>query len=302
MQRIGPRGLQATNLKAPLWLPTWRRNATTPANQMFLWLMGVSITTTVGLLGVSSGFLAPVVLIPIPFSAMLAAIAVRSSMRRGGLLTDMKSPSETRQSPYLSREEVRLGLAELAQKDNPDTHEHSKWVAETAVLLGRELGLPDDALSSLYCAGVLHDLGKIAVPKSILEKTGRLSDEELREIRRHPVVGAEIIMAVLPDESDLVNAVRFHHERWDGYGYPEGRRATDIPLAARIIAIVDVFEALTSNRAYRAALTPDQAIVYIRGAAGLHFDAELVRLFEKLYSAGRIRREKWTATIQPSLA
>ena len=302
MQRIGPRGLQGINLNAPLGLPSWRRNATTPVNQMFWWLMGVSIATIVGLLGVSSGFLAPIVLLPIPLSVMLAAIAVRSTIRRWGVGTDMKSQSEMRRSPYLLREEVRLGLAELAEKDNPDTHEHSKWVADTAVLLGRELGLHDDALNSLYCAGVLHDLGKIAVPKSILEKTGRLTDEELREIRRHPVVGAEIIAAVLPDESDLVNAVRFHHERWDGYGYPEGRRATDIPLAARIIAIVDVFEALTSNRAYRAALSPEQAIVYIRGAAGLHFDAELVRLFEKLYSAGRIRREKWIATMQPSVA
>jgi len=185
-----------------------------------------------------------------------------------------------------------LNLAYLAKRDDTGTHEHSRWVAETAVLLGRELGLDDVALQNLYWAGILHDLGKLAVPKAILGKTGRLTEEELIEIRRHPIVGADIVAAVLPNDQDLVSAIRHHHERWDGHGYPAGLRGTEIPLQARIISIVDVFEALTSDRAYRAALSSEQAVVYIRGVSGLHFDSNLVLAFEALYASGRIHRSQ----------
>jgi len=189
-------------------------------------------------------------------------------------------------------EDVRFGLAELAKRDDSRTHVHSKWVAETAVTLGRELGLDDEALRNLYWAGVLHDLGKLAVPKAILGKTGRLTEEELREIQKHPITGADIVAAVLPNDQDLISAIRHHHERWDGYGYPAGLRGTEIPLHARIISIVDVFEALTSERTYRSALSPDQAVVYIRGVSGLHFDSDIVHSFEALYASGRIHRSQ----------
>jgi len=194
-----------------------------------------------------------------------------------------------------SSEDVRLNLAYLAKRDDSGTHEHSRWVAETAVLLGRELGLNDEALQNLYWAGILHDLGKLAVPKAILGKTGRLTEEELKEIRRHPIVGADIVAAVLPNDQDLVSAIRHHHERWDGHGYPAGLRGEEIPLQARIISIVDVFEALTSDRAYRAALSPEQAAVYIRGVSGLHFDSSLVQAFEALYASGHIFRSQLDA-------
>jgi len=190
-----------------------------------------------------------------------------------------------------------LNLAYLAKRDDTGTHAHSRWVAETAVLLGRELGFDAEALENLYWAGVLHDLGKLAVPKAILGKTGRLTEEELKEIRRHPIVGADIVAAVLPNNQDLVSAIRHHHERWDGHGYPAGLRGTEIPVHARVIAIVDVFEALTSDRAYRAALSPEQAVVYIRGASGLHFDSDIVHAFEALYASGRIHRSKSRAEV-----
>jgi len=260
------------------------------------WLFGALSASIVGSVGVVFKWWASNVLLLMFVASLGALLAVRLWQLIWSSLRLAESAIGSRRANAAASEDVRLNLAHLAKRDDLGTHEHSRWVAETAVLLGRELGLDDKALQNLYWAGVLHDLGKLAVPKAILGKTGRLTEEELKEIRRHPVVGADIVAAVLPNNQDLVSAIRHHHERWDGNGYPAGLRGTEIPLQARIISIVDVFEALTSDRAYRAALSPEQAVVYIRGASGLHFDSELVHSFAALYASGRIHRSQPDAT------
>ena len=133
---------------------------------------------------------------------------------------------------------------------------------------------------------MLHDLGKIAVPEFVLQKQGRLSEEEFSEIRRHPSYGADLLASVSTEFRPIADVVRAHHERWDGQGYPLGLHTDEIPLMARIIAIVDVFEALTSERPYREPMGPEHALEYIRNGAGTQFDPRIVPLFESLYERG----------------
>jgi len=181
---------------------------------------------------------------------------------------------------------IRAGLVGLTKMHDEATYDHSSWLAETALRLGAEMGLHGSELERLRWAALLHDLGKIAVSKATLTKAGRLTEEELLEIRRHPTIGADLIAAVLPDDVALSDAVRHHHERWDGCGYPAGLRGTDIPVASRIVAVVDVFEALTSDRAYRSALSLEQAAVYIRDGSGSHFDPDIVNAFLGILATG----------------
>lgn len=185
--------------------------------------------------------------------------------------------------------EAYYRLAELVRRFDPDTYEHSARLAEIGVELGLELGFGPTQVESLRWAATLHDIGKIAVSQVTLNKIGRLTTQELAEIRRHPSIGAALIEAVVPFEKCLIDAVRHHHERWDGGGYPSAMRGQQIPIEARVLAVVDVFEALTSNRPYRAALSPEQAAIYIRQSAGTHFDPHIVDVFLGLLARGRIR-------------
>ena len=155
--------------------------------------------------------------------------------------------------------------------------------------MGTELGFSESQLELLYWSALLHDLGKIAVPEYILLKPGPLTEEEYNQIKRHPGYGAELLESISPDFAPLAEVVRAHHERWDGAGYPLGLSGGRIPLMSRIIAIVDVFEALTSARPYRQPVPYGQAMAYISEGAGSQFDPQLVPLFDGLYQAGRLR-------------
>jgi HD-GYP domain-containing protein (c-di-GMP phosphodiesterase class II) len=166
------------------------------------------------------------------------------------------------------------------------TRRHSERVAALTAQLGLELGLDESERQTAELSALLHDVGKIAVPDSILNKPGKLTRKEFAEMQKHPVHGAQIlgniqsatVKAVLP-------GVRSHHEKWDGTGYPDGLAAEAIPFLGRLLGVADVFDALTSTRSYRGAMTPDQAIKLIGDGAGRHFDpviaAAAVRLFER---------------------
>jgi diguanylate cyclase (GGDEF)-like protein/putative nucleotidyltransferase with HDIG domain len=166
-------------------------------------------------------------------------------------------------------------------KDNT-THQHLERVLLYADAIGRSLHLSEDEMKALRAAALLHDIGKLAVPEYIISKPGRLTEEEFEKMKIHTIVGAEILERVrFP--YPVVPMVRSHHERWNGAGYPDGLKGIEIPVGARILAVVDAFDALASDRQYRRALSPQQALAAIRQEAGEAYDPFIVEILEKTY-------------------
>lgn len=172
---------------------------------------------------------------------------------------------------------VRSLIGALETKD-PYTRGHSERVAVYSAALGIEMGLDARALERLEYAALLHDLGKLAVPGAVLTKPDKLEPGEMARIREHPGSGAEMVKRI-PHLRDLADTVERHHERIDGTGYPAGIDGSEMPLAARILAVADSFDAMTTTRAYRPALTYEQALDELNAGAGRQFDAEVVRVF-----------------------
>jgi HD-GYP domain-containing protein (c-di-GMP phosphodiesterase class II) len=164
-------------------------------------------------------------------------------------------------------------------------HEHSRLVAEYAAMIAFELGWSADEIGLLRIAATLHDVGKFAIPDSILAKPGRLTDKEFEEIRRHPDLGAELVSRIDGLEA-IAPWIRHSHERYDGAGYPDGLEGDDIPQAARIIFVADAFDAMTGDRPYRAPSSAAQALAELRRHAGTQFDGRAVdALHRQLTSA-----------------
>lgn len=161
------------------------------------------------------------------------------------------------------------------------THQHIVRVQRYAVAIAQAMGVEGEELQGVKTGALLHDIGKLGVPEYVLLKPGPLTSEEFAMIKKHPEIGATILdpvvfpWAVLP-------AVKYHHEKWDGTGYPEGLRGEEIPVIARIMAVADVYDALTSNRSYRAAKTHEQAVEIIRKDSGRHFDSKIVDVFLRI--------------------
>ena len=165
----------------------------------------------------------------------------------------------------------------LAEQSN-DLVTHLGRVAALAVETARRLGLPIDEIARIRLAAELHDIGKAAVPRAILEKPGRLDATELAYLRQHSVIG-ERILAAAPSLANVAPLVRATHERPDGTGYPDGLRLDQIPIGARVIAVVDAFDAMTASRPYQATRSVDQALVELRRGAGTQFDRAIVAAF-----------------------
>jgi HD-GYP domain-containing protein (c-di-GMP phosphodiesterase class II) len=158
---------------------------------------------------------------------------------------------------------------------------HSRRVAHLTAALAHALGMAEAPVRRMHIAGLVHDVGKIGVPERVLLKPGRLSDDEFAWIRQHPEIGYRILKAV-PQIEDVLPGVLHHHERWDGHGYPHGLAGEEIPLVARLIALADSFDAMSSTRTYRSALDRRQVLSEIRRCAGTQFDPALVPLFMAL--------------------
>lgn len=169
-------------------------------------------------------------------------------------------------------------LSQAMEERDPYTAGHSRRVRYYAMELARTLGLDRKQLKLLSVASQLHDIGKVAVPDAILHKPASLTAEEYAVVREHPVTGERILKPVLHSRVVLA-AIRGHHERMDGTGYPDGLSGQEIPLLARLIAIPDCFDALTTSRAYRDALPVHEAMKVIRDGAGKHYDPDLTRAF-----------------------
>lgn len=172
---------------------------------------------------------------------------------------------------------VRSLATAIAAKDRY-THNHIQRVQTYAAEVARRMGVEGEDLEAIRTGALLHDIGKLGVPDYVLLKQGPLTPEEFDKMKRHPIVGAAILEPV-QFPWPVASVVRHHHERWDGSGYPDGLAREEIPLGARILAVVDVFDALTSDRPYRPAWPRDRALEHLRQEAGSHFDPDVVECF-----------------------
>jgi len=182
---------------------------------------------------------------------------------------------------------LRLVVTTLDARD-PYTFEHSFRVAQLADMVAEELGLPPETRHTIYVAANLHDIGKVAVADDVLNKPGLLNPREYTQVQAHPLVGYDVLRQV-PSFRDAAVIVRHHHERWDGQGYPDGLAGTDIPLAARIIALADAFDAITSDRPYRRRLSCEQGVEEILRQGGRQFCPDCAAAFGRLRSRIKVR-------------
>jgi putative two-component system response regulator len=194
-----------------------------------------------------------------------------------------------------SRDMVVFALASLADSRDPETGDHLQRIREYCKLLAVELAaqgpsadiIDDQFIDQIYLASPLHDIGKVGIPDAILLKPAQLSAGEFEKMQEHTVVGAEALQDVQRHGSKCgfldmaIQIARSHHERWNGSGYPDGLVGEQIPLAARIVGLADVFDALTSHRVYKQAYSTDTAHAMIVGEAGSHFDPEVVAAYER---------------------
>jgi hypothetical protein len=181
--------------------------------------------------------------------------------------------------------ELLLGLSRLLEARDPYVHGHSQRVARHAVRIGRQMGLSTREVAKLRTAAEVHDVGKIYTPRAILNNPDPLNDWEFAVIKQHATCGAEMVSVV--GDADITEMVRSHHERIDGHGYPDALVGASIPLGARIIAVADTFDAITSDRPYRRAASQRRALEVLTAEAGTQLDADAVAAFNQGYSARR---------------
>ena len=175
--------------------------------------------------------------------------------------------------------EVVTSLAGAIDAKDTYTKGHSTSVSRYAEALARALNLPENEVERIKLGALLHDVGKIGIPESVLGKQGKLTDEEWEIMKQHPSIGVTKVLKPIESLADLIPLVEHHHEHWDGSGYPHGLKGEQIPLGARIISIADCFHALISDRPYRKGLGMDKAIEIMRVGAGIQWDKALVRKF-----------------------
>lgn len=180
--------------------------------------------------------------------------------------------------------ELTMALAKALDSRDTYTLHHSENVAKYAVDTAKKMGLSKDICDVIYIGGLLHDIGKIGIPEYILTKPGKLTDDEYAIIKNHPNIGYEMIKHVSNfNENGILDIVLYHHERYDGNGYPNGLKGDQIPLIARIVAIADTFDAMTSRRVYRPELDLEYTLNEICKNKGTQFDPEITDVFLSLF-------------------
>jgi HD-GYP domain-containing protein (c-di-GMP phosphodiesterase class II) len=185
--------------------------------------------------------------------------------------------------------DVMRAIAAIIDAKDGYTHRHSERVAQFSVRLAHQLGLSTDERAVVELSALLHDVGKIGVPDAILNKPGKLTDEEFAEMKRHPAHGAAILSNIQSQKVlQLLPGVKYHHEKWDGTGYPDGLKGEDIPLLGRILAVADFLDALSSDRAYRSATPIAEVVDIVRELAGRAFDPVVVDALVTLHDRGEL--------------
>jgi putative nucleotidyltransferase with HDIG domain len=212
--------------------------------------------------------------------------AERQVASAAGLLRQLESRDDRQPGIAAPRRVRRLKrLAGALDARYPETQGHSHRVARHAAAIAKRMGLPAVQVARIRTAAAVHDVGKIAISAAIVEKPGPLSDSEYAEVKRHAEIGAEMVAGL--GDGELARIVRHHHERLDGAGYPDGLSGDRIPLGARIIAVADTFDAITSTRPYRSALRHKVALALLAEEAGSQLDPDVVRAFRSYYSGHR---------------
>jgi len=187
----------------------------------------------------------------------------------------------------------------IATRD-PYTRGHCVRVTELAERVARRLGWDEERLAGLRLGGALHDVGKLSIAPGVLEKAGPLTETERALVRRHPAVGAELL-APIPEARPALPYVLYHHERWDGGGYPTGCGGTEIPEGARLLAVADAFDAMTSDRPYRAAMPHAEALRELVRCSGSQFDPALTGAFLRVWGETSVAL-RGTTTLRASSA
>ena len=188
---------------------------------------------------------------------------------------ELEETNEKLEQAYLDSVET---LRYTVEAKDPYTRGHSDRVSEFSVLIGKKLGLPEEQLRILRIGGLFHDIGKIGIPDNILQKESKLTDDEYLEIKNHPSIGVHILGSA-EIFKDIIPIVKHHHERYDGRGYPSGLKGEEIPYIARIAAVADTFDAMTSKRSYRDALDLQVVKDEIKRCEGTQFDPEIAEVF-----------------------
>ena len=207
------------------------------------------------------------------------------TLERSILLSESRRQAEQIEAAYqelqATYDQTLYALMSALDARDRETEGHSMRVSRLACLMGEKIGLASDQLKALERGALLHDIGKIGISDTILHKPGKLTEDEWKVMRTHPDIGARIVERI-PFLQECMPVVRYHHERWDGSGYPFGLKGEDIPLFARIFAVADVFDALTSKRSYRKRSTPDEAVAYLREQSNILFDTQIVAALAEL--------------------
>jgi PAS domain S-box-containing protein/putative nucleotidyltransferase with HDIG domain len=225
----------------------------------------------------------------IPVEIAVAALREGDGWVFNGFLRDISERLEAQENLQAAQHEALQRLAIAAEYRDDETGQHTRRVGDLSARLAAELGLAAEEVELLRRAAPLHDVGKIGIPDTILLKPGRLTPDEFDQVKTHTVIGAKMLAGggfPLLETAECI--ARSHHERWDGTGYPAGLAGGDIPLAGRIVAIADVFDALTHNRPYKSAWSKEEGLAEIEAQRGRQFDPELVDAFRMLFPASRM--------------
>jgi putative two-component system response regulator len=219
-----------------------------------------------------------------PFSSEALKIRVRNILDLIMLQRNLhrEVTKKTAQLESLSLHVV-LTLAKTIDAKDAYTNGHSERVAEYSKEIARRYGYDEDRQEEIYMMGLLHDVGKIGVPDTVINKTEHLTDEEYELIKKHPLKGAEIL-ATVSEMPKLVTGARWHHERYDGSGYPDGLKGEEIPEEARIIAVADAYDAMTSRRSYRDIIPQNHVISELENGMGSQFDEKFARIMLEMIS------------------
>ncbi|NJK79616.1 MAG: response regulator [Chloroflexaceae bacterium] len=212
---------------------------------------------------------------PVNYELLLARVRSQLRLKR---ITDQLEPTEN----------VLIMLALAVEAKDPYTRVHLQRMSSYSEQLAIAAGLPSDEVKWIRAGGLLHDIGKINISQEILTKMGPLSPEEFAEVKRHPQYGAEIV-APMSFARQVAPIILGHHEHWDGSGYPNKLRGEEIPIGARIVSIVDAFDAMTTDRPYRKALSHQEALRRLRARAGRQWDPKLVNMFCTMVEQGKFK-------------